>query len=371
MGCRAVVLLVLLVLFLATSSCDDPVVAPPIDPPALTPPETGHEPRHVTGAVFREGGAHLTVEALAVFLGDNPWDIVWDPLDRSLIMTHADEQVVLVASVPVAVISGHVLPIGDTLELDGQGEPLVPASILADLFDLKIIIPGPGDLDGNPALNDSVIMMGSPELPRFEPFPDVPREPDEIVAWLGFLEKPIDGSGTDFPDSQVPGAPRDYRNGIHQGFDWYEWAMGVPINQDTPVRAMADGVVVRADHNWEPPSLLEMDGWTSLSAESGKTPAWIKDRFYGRQVWVQHPGGVLVKFAHLGTLSPGLKVGDRVSAGQVVGLVGNSGTRSEVLGTGGGMHLHADIVIGGQNIWLDFTPDEIRGMMARILGGGE
>ncbi|MCZ7672707.1 MAG: hypothetical protein M5U34_39115 [Chloroflexi bacterium] len=44
----------------------------------------------------------------------------------------------------------------------------------------------------------------------------------------------------------MPGAPRHYRLGVHEGADFY-WA------RDAQVLAAADGVVIRALHDYVPP----------------------------------------------------------------------------------------------------------------------
>ena len=44
--------------------------------------------------------------------------------------------------------------------------------------------------------------------------------------------------------SRLPNAPRDYRSGIHRGIDFF-------ANWGTRVRAVADGSVIRADHNYQ------------------------------------------------------------------------------------------------------------------------
>ena len=51
---------------------------------------------------------------------------------------------------------------------------------------------------------------------------------------------------TKVPDQQLllPNAPRAYRNGTHRGIDFY-------VNWGSSVRAVADGVIIRADHNYQ------------------------------------------------------------------------------------------------------------------------
>lgn len=90
---------------------------------------------------------------------------------------------------------------------------------------------------------------------------------------------------------------------LHAGMDWAG-------SYGTPISATADGVVVFA-------------GW-----QSG----------YGRLVKIQHEFGVETRFAHLSKIN--VKVGQRVSRGDRIGAMGNSGRST-------GTHLHYEVRVGG------------------------
>ncbi|TDA81943.1 M23 family metallopeptidase, partial [Halomonas marinisediminis] len=85
-------------------------------------------------------------------------------------------------------------------------------------------------------------------------------------------------------------------NRLHAGMDW-AGAYG------TPIYASADGVVTHA-------------GW-----QSG----------YGRLVKIEHAFGIETRFAHLSKMT--VEVGQRVSRGDLIGGMGNSGRST-------GTHLH-------------------------------
>jgi murein DD-endopeptidase MepM/ murein hydrolase activator NlpD len=81
----------------------------------------------------------------------------------------------------------------------------------------------------------------------------------------------------------------------------------------TPIYATADGVVTSA-------------GWGSG---------------YGRLVKIQHEFGIETRYAHQSKIL--VKVGQRVSRGQQIGAMGNSGRST-------GTHLHYEIRVGGEAV---------------------
>ncbi|MCA0995590.1 DUF5930 domain-containing protein [Alloyangia pacifica] len=81
----------------------------------------------------------------------------------------------------------------------------------------------------------------------------------------------------------------------------------------TPIYATADGVVIHA-------------GWMSG---------------YGRLVKIQHEFGIETRYAHMSRIN--VKVGQRVSRGQQVGAMGNTGRST-------GTHLHYEVRVGGEPV---------------------
>ncbi|MCX7644704.1 MAG: DUF5930 domain-containing protein [Rhodobacteraceae bacterium] len=98
--------------------------------------------------------------------------------------------------------------------------------------------------------------------------------------------------------------PRGAGTRMHEGTD-FAAASG------TPIYATGDGIVTHA-------------GW-----QGG----------YGRLVKIQHAFGIETRYAHLSNIR--VKVGDRVSRGDRIGDMGNSGRST-------GTHLHYEVRIGGQ-----------------------
>lgn len=143
----------------------------------------------------------------------------------------------------------------------------------------------------------------------------------------------------------LPNAPRKYRNGIHRGIDFV-------VDWGTPVRAVANGTVIRADHYFEE---VTPDFRKLLLAEAkllGHTPSDVFEHILvGQSVYIDHgfdlvPGYRAVSiYAHLSHINSKIKPGSAISAGQQVGLSGNSGTEPSTMGTRKGAHLHWELIL--------------------------
>ncbi len=81
-------------------------------------------------------------------------------------------------------------------------------------------------------------------------------------------------------------------------------------------------------------------GTNILAAASGKVIVSTYNSSYGNYVVVDHGGGMSTLYAHMSKRSVG--VGDNVSAGQVLGLVGSTGMST-------GAHLHFEVRINGKH----------------------
>jgi len=143
----------------------------------------------------------------------------------------------------------------------------------------------------------------------------------------------------------LPNAPRTYRNGIHRGIDFF-------VNWGTPVRAVAEGIVIRADHHFKE---VEPEFRKLLLTEAqqlGHTPSDVFEHvLVGQAVYIDHgfdlvPGYRAVSiYAHLSHINPEIKPGVTVTVSQQIGLSGNSGTEPSTLGTRKGAHLHWELIL--------------------------
>jgi murein DD-endopeptidase MepM/ murein hydrolase activator NlpD len=63
---------------------------------------------------------------------------------------------------------------------------------------------------------------------------------------------------------------------------------------------------------------------------------------YGNMIVLDHGSGVYTRYAHLDSFSKGIRVGEKVKSGEVMGRMGNSGRVRAV-------HLHYEILTGNYN----------------------
>lgn len=152
---------------------------------------------------------------------------------------------------------------------------------------------------------------------------------------------PIPGATVPDDPSHLPGSVRAYRQGVNQGFDFYDGDSGIPVPYGAAVIASASGTLVRVDNVYSEPTQAE---WQALmeSVADGASDEEL-DRLRGRQVWLETDSGLLLRYAHLSGVRTGLMQGQRVERGEVLGYVGNSGTDEGVAGTERGTRLHFEI----------------------------
>jgi murein DD-endopeptidase MepM/ murein hydrolase activator NlpD len=142
------------------------------------------------------------------------------------------------------------------------------------------------------------------------------------------------GGGLEVPTEEqyLPNSPRDYRAGYHEGIDF-------PARSGTPVLAAKAGTIARIDATFTDWTPGEEQAAFDAAVARGYTPSATLDRIRGRQVWIDHGGGIVTRYAHLSAVAP-LRVGDAVTQGQTIAAVGSSGYPE------GGPHLHFEIRVG-------------------------
>lgn len=176
--------------------------------------------------------------------------------------------------------------------------------------------------------------------------PNDPRLPS-IIASYGFT-MPIQGALLPDRSAIYPGSRRAYRYGVHEGLDIYGRDVGVDLTIGTPVVAAADGVIMRADVDYQELSPQALTALLDDAHARHDTPRDSLDKLGGRQVWIDHGDGLVTTYAHLYSIAEGIAVGQPVKAGQVIGAVGVSGTPDGAAGITQFAHLHFEIRLGDQ-----------------------
>ncbi len=189
-------------------------------------------------------------------------------------------------------------------------------------------------------------------------------DPDDL---RGFLY-PVAGGCLPGYDGLMPNAPRAYRNGVHEGVDWYPGSACAAIERGTPVYAMYDGLVLRADHRYAditPDQVVEL---AALTQAQGYSDPETLDIYRGRQVWVDHGRGIVTRYAHLEGVAPGIFYGREVRRGELLGFIGESGTPEFVTAPGTEVHLHAEVRVGESFLGAGLPPGEVRVLYERLFG---
>lgn len=111
---------------------------------------------------------------------------------------------------------------------------------------------------------------------------------------------------------------RPTRGVLTQGFHRGHYAIDIANKLNSPIYAAADGLVTKAEHGW--------------------------NYGFGKYIVVDHGNGVETLYAHNNVLKT--EVGDRVKAGELIALMGNTGN---VWGPTG-IHLHFELHIRGRKV---------------------
>jgi len=271
----------------------------------------------------------------------------------------------LLQDTPVVSKNGIYIPNAVKPFIDQEGNVFLPIEMLAQVFGKDFMEQKDNGVIAVFSSDNPSSDQGN-ELTVFEQqFSSMNEE--EMVDYLSFLSSPLEGASLTIYDSHLPGAPRSYRNGTHEGIDWYSGATGIEVDKSTPVLSMADGVVVRADLDFVELTEEERQRILDLSKKLEHTPQYILDKLRGQTVWIQHPKGVMIRYAHLSKIEDHIQVGQHVKAGDIIGYVGNSGTSDGVKGNNNGLHLHSDILIYDHLFWEHFDKNQIRHILEALF----
>jgi len=187
--------------------------------------------------------------------------------------------------------------------------------------------------------------------------------------WPAGYVVPVEGATISSRSTHLPGAARAYRNGTHEGFDFYHGTVSVPIEFGTPIHAVASGVVIRADHDYVEMTMEEYNEVIATAQRSLSTPEELLDKLRGMQVWIEHPGGFVSRYAHLSAISEGVQVGARINQGDLIAATGNSGTLEAAQLTEDDPHPHVEIWYGNERyLGQGLDACEIYPLAAQVFG---
>ena len=208
---------------------------------------------------------------------------------------------------------------------------------------------------------ETVNIENSNEIATFDP------------RWVDSLSLSLPCYGVPVPKRtmRLPNAPRNYRKGIHRGLDFF-------ANWGTPVRSVADGVVVRSDLHYEEVPADFRENLLKATTKVGYTPSDIFNNvLLGKSVFLDHgfdliPGFRTISiYAHLSYIEREIVPGAVVKRGELLGKSGNTGMRESTIGSKAGSHLHWEMILqkGEQEIFLGkgMSNPELYDMLLRIF----
>ncbi|GMU40351.1 MAG: hypothetical protein AMXMBFR23_12170 [Chloroflexota bacterium] len=218
--------------------------------------------------------------------------------------------------------------------------------------------------DGSPVTGTPTAVVPTATAMPFTPTPPPSTlNRDDIVG----LVMPVEGACLPTSDRLMPNAPREYRNGIHEGVDFYFGDACVVIARGTPIVAAADGVVIRADHDYVELTLAQVVELDAKTAQQGFSDPETLDIYRGRQVWIDHGNEIVTRYCHMESIDEGVAVGIAVKAGQVIGGIGESGTPESVTNPNTELHLHFELRLGASFLGDGLPPEEVRALYERAF----
>lgn len=194
---------------------------------------------------------------------------------------------------------------------------------------------------------------------------------NNVIGQLNSMIFPVPGDSLAPWPRTYPGARRLYRMGIHRGIDLYGYGVNTVFGIGHPVVAIADGEIIRSTQAYQP---MTQDEWLQLaeaSEQGGFTTDEALTRFSGRQVVIDHGGGVRSVYSHLDVIDPAVVNGVEVEQGEQIGTVGVTGTLGESLPGAAGAHLHFEIWINDRYLGYGLTVRETMWWVRTGLEGGE
>jgi murein DD-endopeptidase MepM/ murein hydrolase activator NlpD len=167
-----------------------------------------------------------------------------------------------------------------------------------------------------------------PPTPKEEPLPPPRRPTLGGLSAFGGARDVFDSGRPDFhrrrpePEPEVAKAPEPSK----------VEAPPAPPPPPKPRLFMHDGL-----------DLVAVTGTEIYAAADGIVSGAGPNGRYGNWMQIDHPAKLTTVYGHLSAFAPGIEAGARVSQGELVGFVGNTGRST-------GAHLHFEIVVNGRTV---------------------
>ncbi len=116
-----------------------------------------------------------------------------------------------------------------------------------------------------------------------------------------------------FPVRGLIGAGYGWRRDPFTGLRQFHRGIDISAPEGTPIRAPADGIVVKTERNGG----------------------------YGKVLYISHGNGIVTRYGHLSAYR--VRPGQKVHRGDVIALVGNTGRSTAP-------HLHYEVLVGGKQV---------------------
>ena len=182
----------------------------------------------------------------------------------------------------------------------------------------------------------------------------------DLVMPADCAAPPLSNSG------KLPNATRAYRFGIHQGVDF-------SCPRGHPVEAALDGRVVVAVRDYVDAPTRDLNAVLAIAGTLRFTPPYTLVMLYGNHVVVDHGivdgvGHLVSIYAHLDAVDAAVRIGGPVTAGQLLGRIGNSGTTPAAAGnTWSTVQLHWELHVNGQYLGAGLSTSDTRAVYAALF----
>ncbi len=254
---------------------------------------------------------------------------------------------------------------------------LLPSVLLLALALALLACGDSGDVEVRVIVDGTVLpsptVTEAPPTSTPAPLPFSPTPPTSVLDakdLRGFLQ-PLEGACLPDSDRLMPNSPREYRNGTHEGVDWYDLSSCARVAEGTVVMAMYDGVVIRADLDYQDLTPRVLADLGRRTEECRCTDPEVFDAYRGRQVWLDHGNGIVSRYAHLESIAQDVWIGAEVRRGQVIAGVGESGTPESVSDPGTEIHLHAEVRVGDGFLGEGLPTAEMRALWERLFSDAD